>query len=178
MSKKKITEIIEEITADFLKENGLELYNSEFVKEGKDWFLRVYIDKLQDNKANDLSEEAQGNADGNIEPKEEYVSTDDCELVSRFLSAELDRLDPIEQNYYLEVSSPGMDRVLFREKDYKRFAGHIVDISLYKAVDGKKSYQGVLVGIADDKIIIKDEKDNEIEFPCEQVAKTRLAVIF
>ena len=166
MAKKKITEIVEEITADFLGQNGLELYNSEFVKEGKDWFLRVYIDKLPKE-----------GADGNVE--EEYVSTDDCESVSRFLSAELDRLDPIEQNYYLEVSSPGLDRVLLKEKDFIRFCGHMVDISLYKAVNGKKAYQGTLKGLTDDnKIVITDEKGEEIEFPREQVAKTRLAVIF
>lgn len=157
MAKKKITEIIEEISAEFLAQNGLELYNSDFVKEGRDWFLRVYIDKTQ---------EAQ------------YVSTDDCEKVSRFLSAELDRIDPIEQNYYLEVSSPGMDRALLKDKDFMRFAGEIVDISLYKAVDGQKAYQGRLVGIEDGKIIITDEQDNRIEFPREQVAKTKLAVIF
>ena len=166
MAKKKITEIVEEITADFLVQNGLELYNSEFVKEGKDWFLRVYIDKLPKE-----------GADGNVE--EEYVSTDDCESVSRFLSAELDRLDPIEQNYYLEVSSPGLDRALLKEKDFIRFCGHMVDISLYKAIDGKKAYQGTLKGLTDDnKIVITDEKGEEIEFPREQVAKTRLAVIF
>lgn len=166
MAKKKITEIVEEITADFLVQNGLELYNSEFVKEGKDWFLRVYIDKLPKE-----------GADGNVE--EEYVSTDDCESVSRFLSAELDRLDPIEQNYYLEVSSPGLDRALLKEKDFIRFCGHMVDISLYKAVNGKKAYQGTLKGLTDDnKIVITDEKGEEIEFPREQVAKARLAVIF
>ena len=166
MAKKKITEIVEEITADFLVQNGLELYNSDFVKEGKDWFLRVYIDKLPKE-----------GADGNVE--EEYVSTDDCESVSRFLSAELDRLDPIEQNYYLEVSSPGLDRALLKEKDFIRFCGHMVDISLYKAVNGKKAYQGTLKGLTDDnKIVITDEKGEEIEFPREQVAKTRLAVIF
>ena len=165
MAKKKITEIVEEITADFLGQNGLELYNSEFVKEGKDWFLRVYIDKLPKE-----------GADGNVE---EYVSTDDCESVSRFLSAELDRLDPIEQNYYLEVSSPGLDRALLKEKDFIRFCGHMVDISLYKAIDGKKAYQGTLKGLTDDnKIVITDEKGEEIEFPREQVAKARLAVIF
>lgn len=166
MAKKKITEIVEEITADFLAEKGLELYNSEFVKEGKDWFLRVYIDRLPKE-----------DADGNVE--EEYVSTDDCEGVSRFLSSELDRLDPIEQNYYLEVSSPGLDRVLIKEKDFIRFSGRMVDISLYKAVDGKKTYQGILKGLTEDnKIVITDENEKEIEFPREQVAKTRLAVIF
>ena len=166
MAKKKITEIVEEITADFLAEKGLELYNSEFVKEGKDWFLRVYIDRLPKE-----------DADGNVE--EEYVSTDDCEGVSRFLSSELDRLDPIEQNYYLEVSSPGLDRALIKEKDFIRFSGRMVDISLYKAVDGKKTYQGTLKGLTgDNKIVITDENEKEIEFPREQVAKTRLAVIF
>lgn len=139
--RRMITEIIEEISAEFLAQNGLELYNSEFVKEGRDWFLRVYIDKTQ---------EAQ------------YVSTDDCEKVSRFLSAELDRIDPIEQNYYLEVSSPGMDRALLKDKDFVRFAGEIVDISLYKAVDGQKAYQGRLVGIEDGKIITRMNKITEL----------------
>ena len=71
-----------------------------------------------------------------------------------------------------------MDRALLRDKDFVRFAGEIVDVSLYKAVDGRKAYQGRLVGIEDGKIILTDEKDNRIEFPREQVAKTKLAVIF
>ena len=165
MAKKKITEIVEEITADFLAENGLELYNSEFVKEGKDWFLRVYIDRQQEEETEDK--------------EEVYVSTDDCEKVSRFLSEELDRLDPIEQNYYLEVSSPGLDRELIKEKDFIRFCGRLVDISLYKAIDGKKTYQGILKGLTEDNsIVITNEQEEEIEFPREQVAKARLAVIF
>lgn len=196
MAKKKITELIEELTTDFLAENGLELYNSEFVKEGKDWFLRVYIDKLPaEQTASKAAED--GNADGAPEQeaaeatggdcksadtetaaKMQYVSTDDCEKVSRFLSAELDRIDPIEQNYYLEVSSPGMDRVLLREKDFKRFAGEQVDISLYKAASGRKTYEGKLVGLVDGQIVIIQENGTEIAFPKEQVAKTKLAVIF
>ena len=131
----------------------------EFLKEGRDWFLRVYIDKKEGQQ-------------------EEYVSTDDCEKVSRFLSDELDRLDPIEQNYYLEVSSPGLDRALLKDSDYARFAGRLVDLSLYKAVNGSKAFQGILVGLADDKIIIKDEKEVEMQFDRAQVAKTRLAVVF
>ena len=103
MAKKKITEIVEEITAGFLAENGLELYNSEFVKEGKDWFLRVYIDRLPlEGEDADECECVDGGESGSKgKSKEQYVSTDDCEKVSRFLSEELDRLDPIEQNYYL-----------------------------------------------------------------------------
>lgn len=200
MSKKKITDIIEEISEDFLAQNGLELYNCEFVKEGRDWFLRVYIDKTAEAAAAAAAEAEAAKASENAaaaakettnaaaaaaaETAEnapalsQYVSTDDCEKVSRFLSAELDRIDPIEQNYYLEVSSPGMDRALLKDKDFQRFSGEIVDVSLYKALDGKKTYQGRLLGIENEKIIITDEKDKRIEFPREQVAKTKLAIIF
>ncbi|MCI5721981.1 MAG: ribosome maturation factor RimP [Firmicutes bacterium] len=159
MAKKKINETIAEIAEAFLKNEGLELYNVEFVKEGKDWFLRVYIDKLSDDT-------------------EEYVSTDECEKVSRFLSNELDRLDPIEQNYYLEVSSPGMDRQLIEPKHYAKYAGKLVEVKLYRGVNGKKLYEGVLVGLIDNKVVIKDENENELAFDVDQVAKTNLAVVF
>ena len=96
MAEVKITELAETILSEFLSQNKLELYNVEFVKEGKDRFLRVYIDKAQD-------------------AEDEYVDTDDCELVSRYLSEKLDEEDPIEDNYYLEVSSPGLERTLFRD---------------------------------------------------------------
>ena len=80
MAKKKIKEIIEEIAFDFMTDNGLELYNVEFLKEGRDWFLRVYIDKQE-------------------AAEDDYVDTDDCEKVSRFLSEKLDELEHNEQNY-------------------------------------------------------------------------------
>ncbi|MCR5482313.1 MAG: ribosome maturation factor RimP [Clostridia bacterium] len=159
MSKKKVTELVREMLAGFLEENSLELYNTEYVKEGKDWYLRVYLDKPEGSE-------------------EEYVGTDECELVSRYLSDRLDEEDPIEQEYYLEVSSPGLDRELLKEEDYRRFAGRQVEISLYKAFEGKKSYAGELIGLADGVISIRDEKNNVIELQKEQVAKTRLAVIF
>ncbi|MEL7657417.1 MAG: ribosome maturation factor RimP [Bacillota bacterium] len=158
MAKIRIKDLIAEALAEFLEENGYELYNVEFIKEGKDWFLRVYIDRTNDS-------------DGGI-------STDDCEKVSRFLSARLDELDPIEQNYYLEVSSPGMDRALIKESDYVRFAGKFVDVTLYQGMNGKKAYFGKLEGIQNDHLVIIDEKENRIEIPMEKVAKTKLAVIF
>lgn len=158
MAKKRIKELIEEISAGFLAENGLELYNVEFVKEAKDWFLRVYIDKCEE--------------------AEDYVSTEDCEKVSRFLSDELDRMDPIEQNYYLEVSSPGMDRQLLTPEHYRRFTGKQVVVKLYSGVGGQKVYEGVLQGLRDGNVVIKDDKDKEWMFPLDQVAKTNLAVVF
>lgn len=158
MAKVKVKDLVEELVAPFLEEHGMELYNVEFVKEAKDWFLRVYIDKQE-------------------APEETFISTDDCELVSRFLSEKLDENDPIEQNYYLEVSSPGMDRVLLKEKDFVRYAGKQVDINLYQAVNGKKALTGELVGIVDNQLVINDET-GRVEIPMEKVAKTRLAVIF
>jgi len=158
MAKIKIKELVAEQLAAFLEKNGYELYNVEFIKEGKDWFLRVYIDRPDDSAGG--------------------IGTDDCEKVSKFLSARLDELDPIEQNYYLEVSSPGMDRALLKESEYIRFAGRYVNVTLYQGMDGKKTFFGKLVGLDAGNLVIIDEKENKIELPMEKVAKTKLAVIF
>lgn len=173
MAKVKIAELAETLLEDFLKENGLELYNVEFVKEGKDRFLRVYIDKVQGAES-------------------EYVDTNDCELVSRYLSDRLDEEDPIEENYYLEVSSPGLDRTLLREKDYRRFAGREVEVSLYAAYEGKKKYEGVLIGLTDDILSLEVQPalpkgkakskavtiPEKVDIPFDKVAKTKLKVVF
>jgi ribosome maturation factor RimP len=166
MAKPKIKELVAEQLEGFLAKNGYELYNVEFIKEGRDWFLRVYIDRAE-------------NSDGGIGADDcKGIGTDDCEKVSRYLSARLDELDPIEQNYYLEVSSPGMDRALLKESDYTRYAGRFVDVALYQGLNGKKNYFGKLEGLRDGVLAIIDEKENRIEIPMEKVAKTRLAVIF
>ncbi|MGI6731369.1 MAG: ribosome maturation factor RimP [Anaerovoracaceae bacterium] len=157
MSKKNIKALVAKELEVFLEENQYELYNVEFVKEGKDWFLRVFIDHLN---------------------PDEGIGTDDCEKVSRFLSARLDELDPIQQNYYLEVSSPGMDRALIKEKDYERYAGRLVDIILYKSMDGSKTITGTLVGLIDGHIVVLDSNDKQIEIPIDKAAKTKLAVVF
>ena len=158
MAKHNIRNLISEMSTDFLSDNGLELYNVEFQKEGKDWFLRVFIDRLPGGE-------------------EEYISTDDCELVSRFLSEKLDEADPIEQNYYLEVSSPGMDRQLITAEHYRRYEGSVVDVKLYKAVEGKKLHQGVLKELKEESLVIEVD-GNILELPLDKVARTNLAVIF
>ena len=157
MAKKKITEIVEEMLEDFLRQEGYELYNAEFVKEGRDWFLRVYIDKTV---------------------TDEYVGTEDCEKVSRFLSEKLDEEDPIEQNYYLEVSSPWMDRPLLKRSHYERYIGREVEIRLYKGKDGTKNIQGVLKDITGDDITVEDHDGREWKLQLSEIAKAKLAVIF
>ena len=161
MAKKKITEIAAAELKDFLHENGYELYNIEFVKEVKDFFLRVYIDWERGQNG-----------------EERYIGTDDCEKVSRFLSGRLDELDPVESAYYLEVSSPGLDRELISENDYLRYSGREVDVSLYKAMDGRKKLTGTLKGVFGDKIVITDADGIDIEIPKGIAVKTKLKVVF
>ena len=161
MAKKKITQITEELLADYLPAEGYELYHSEFVKEGSDWFLRVFIDKAPDGSG-----------------EESWISTEDCEKVSRYLSEKLDEADPIEQNYYLEVSSPGLDRPLLKPEHYMRYIGREVDIRLYRAVDGRKELSGVLMNYDNDTITIKDEDGREWDLGSKEIARTRLAVMF
>lgn len=159
MAKKNIKELVSRELEGFLAEHGYELYHVEFVKEVKDWFLRVIIDRAENSSGGS-------------------IGTEDCAQVNRFLSSRMDELDPIEQNYYLEVSSPGLDRALLKESDYRRFAGSQVDIALYQAMEGKKALHGKLEGLFDGIIVLTDEHNNRIEIPIEKAAKTKLAVTF
>ena len=134
--------------------NNLELVELEFVKEGVNWYLRVYIDK------------------------EGGVSIDDCELVSRALEAKLDEHDPIEQAYILEVSSPGIDRPLKKDVDFVKYQGEIIDVKLYKAQNGSKQYQGKLLGLENGVISIEEENGTVVTFEQKDTASVRLAVIF
>jgi len=131
-----------------------ELCDVQFVKEGSNWYLRVFVDK------------------------EGGIFIDDLEKISRTLEAEVDKDDIIEQAYILEVSSPGIDRPLKKEADYVKFAGRIVDVKLYKAIDGTKEFQGKLLRLLDEKVSIETEEGQTLEFALPDVAICRLAVIF
>ena len=157
MAKKKITEAVGEMLAGFLSEEGYELYNCEFVKEGRAWFLRVYVDRV-----------SQG----------EYISTEDCEKVSRYLSDRLDEADPIDKVYYLEVSSPGMDRVLVKPEHYVRYTGREVEVRLYKGIDGAKNISGTLKYSDGSRVVVADATGKEWNLTLDEIARTRLAVVF
>jgi len=151
---KKIEQQVEEMLYPILQEKNFECVDVEFVKEGPNWYLRIFIDK------------------------EGGITIDDCEWVSRSLEKELDKTDPIIQPYILEVSSPGLDRPLKKEEDFKRYQGELVDVKLYKAVNKQKEFQGKLIGLQDDQIVIEDEKGEICSFPRDQVSIVRLAVIW
>ncbi|MGN0134860.1 MAG: ribosome maturation factor RimP [Anaerotignum sp.] len=149
-TESKVLPLLEPI----VEANDLELVDLEFVKEGVNWYLRVYIDK------------------------EGGVNIDDCELVSRALEAKLDEADPIEQAYILEVSSPGIDRPLKKEADFVKYQGEIIDVKLYKPQNGSKQYQGKLLGLENGVISIEEENGNVVTFEHKDTASVRLAVIF
>lgn len=149
-TEKKVLPLLEPIIENL----QLELVELEFVKEGANWYLRVYIDK-----------------DGG-------VNIDDCEAVSRALEAKLDETDPIEQAYVLEVSSPGIDRPLRKDADFEKYKGEMIDIKLYQALDGKKQYQGKLLGLTDGVIALEEEDGTIRNFVQKDTADVRLAVIF
>ena len=161
MAKKKITQITEDLLHDYLAEEGYMLYHTEFVKEGNDWFLRVFIDRMPGPDGEELP-----------------IGTEDCEKVSRYLSGRLDEEDPIGQNYYLEVSSPGMDRPLLKPEHYLMSVGKEVEVRLYRAKDGRKDISGVLKQYENDTVIIEDEDGKEWDLDIKEIARTRLAVIF
>ncbi|MDZ5711758.1 ribosome maturation factor RimP [Jeotgalibacillus haloalkalitolerans] len=153
----KITELTEELVNPILEDMNLELVDVEFVKEGSNWFLRVFIDK------------------------ESGVDIEECGIVSERLSEKLDELDPIQQNYFLEVSSPGAERPLKKEKDFHNAIGKQVYVKTYEPIDGMKEIEGVLDNYDGESlnitVTIKTRK-KEITVPKEKVAKARLAVTF
>ena len=149
---KKVVEVAEEILAGFLRENGLTLYDAEYVKEGPDRVLRIYIDK-----------------------EEGYIGTEECEKVSRYLSEKMDELDPIEENYVLEVSSPGLDRELRKEEHFHKYMGELVEVSLYKAIDGEKKLMGRMIS-KDETCLKIDVEGKEICLENDQITKVNLAV--
>ena len=141
----------EQLIQPLIDANNFELVDVEFVKEGSDWYLRVYIDK-----------------DGGI-------TVDDCELISRAFNEILDREDYISEQYIFEVSSPGLMRLLKKEKDYKRSVGKLIDIKLYKPVDKCKEFTGVLDSYDKDTVTIKMDDDTQKTFDRSNLAMIRLA---
>ena len=133
--KKNIATEIEKLVLPITDANGLELVDVEYVKEGGEFFLRVYIDK------------------------EGGVSLNECELVTRALNPILDEKDPIKDNYYLEVSSPGLNRKLYKDEHFNKFLGSNVKIVFTKVIDGNKNIQGILK----DNTTIVIGSDNECE---------------
>ena len=130
---------------------GYELCDVEFVKEYGDWVLTLYIDKPGG------------------------VSIDDCELVSRTVDPILDETDPIEQQYYLSVSSLGLDRPLKKDADYQRNLGKRIEVKLFAPLNGKKEFTGELVRFDETSLVIRDgETERMLERKAVALARPEL----
>ena len=140
----KTEKIVYDLSEPIAKEAELTIYDVEFVKEGGNHFLRVFLDK-----------------NGGI-------SLDECEEFSRLLSEALDKADPISQNYYLEVSSPGIERKLKRDFHFEMNKGQIVDVGLYKAVKGSKKLTGELVGLDADRNVVLIIDGETVKIPLKE----------
>lgn len=145
----KVETQVENLMAEILAGTEYELVDVEYVKE-RDWYLRIFVDK----------------AGG--------IDLDDCQAISEKLSAQLDASDIISSAYILEVSSPGIDRILKKDKDFVREAGKVVDVTLYAPLDGKKLFVGELEGRDEKFLRLKDIEP----LPREKIAQVRLHIDF
>ena len=152
MTRAEIEDKVAEIITPLLAGTGVELVDVEYVQE-KDWYLRIFIDK-----------------NGG-------VGIEDCEQVSRLVEPVLDEVEFLKQAYYMEVSSPGLDRVLRRDKDYVRYAGRLVDIKFFRPQAGAKQCTAMLQGLCDGQVCVTIE-GKEHKYSCEDVAQVRLHISF
>lgn len=149
----KITDKIKEIVEPIIEEFGYVLYDVEYKKEGGEYLLDIIIDK------------------------EEGIDLDDCEKVSRAVEPLIDDADVIKDAYMLCVSSPGADRELRNDNDYKRNMGKEIDVRLYKAFEGKSKHIGILEYYDEDKITIR-VKTKKISIPREVISVIKQYVSF
>ncbi|WP_328699879.1 ribosome maturation factor RimP [Chengkuizengella marina] len=151
MSKIKV--LVQDMIQNFIEEEGYELVDIEYVKEGENKYLRIYVDK-----------------DGGID-------IDDCGRISEYISQKLDESDPISEAYILEVSSPGAERPLKKTKDFENAVNKNVFITTYESIDGLKEFEGKLISFQNEILEIKLVKKTH-EIPLNKVASARLAVLF
>ena len=136
----KIEEKIETLLSDVITNLGYELYDVEYAKEGKDYFLRIYIDN------------------------ENGISLEDCEKVNNAIDGILDKADFIKERYFLEVSSTGVEKTLRKDKHLEKNLGEKVEVKLFKQMNGKKQIIGILESFDANNVYVKDEDiEQEIE---------------
>lgn len=143
----KLTDRIFELLEPTVKNLGYELYEVEFQKEYDNWVLTLFIDK------------------------EGGIDLDDCERVSNAVDPILDETDPIEQAYYLSVSSIGIDRPLKKDKDFQRNIGKKLDVRLYAPMDGKKEFTGELISFDAESFTVKTDRGEK------QIARKACALV-
>ena len=139
-----------EIVEPFAQELGLRIWDVRFLKEGSSWFLRIFIDK-----------------DGG-------VSIDDCVDLTHAINGPLDEADPIEQAYFLEVSSPGVERDLVRDEHFTAYIGEKIKVKMIRPVEGKREFSGILADYSDGNITISLEDESGFTFTKKEASWIKL----
>jgi ribosome maturation factor RimP len=151
--KLSINEKIQRLVRPIVEAEEMELVDVEY-KKGQNSVLRIFIDKP------------------------EGVNVSDCTKISTQVGAFLDIEDLIENNYVLEVSSPGLDRPLKNKADYDRNKGKLIKVSLYAPLEGKKTFIGRSISAGDQKVLLKEKSDKVIDIPFAAIAKGKLKIEF
>lgn len=149
MSDKNIESKLERILKEKIEALGYELYDIEYVKEGKDYFLRVYIDSKSG------------------------ISIDDCEKVNNVIDPLLDEIDLIQDGYFLEVSSTGLEKNLRKDIHFEKAIGQNIELKLYQKIDNSKTFVGKLESFKDGKLKMADEAGNVKEFSLKDIASAK-----
>ena len=149
----KVTDVVANLAAPVAEKLGLSVWDVEFVKEGGERYLRVYIDK------------------------DEGVSINDCESFSRAFDKVLDEADPIDESYIFEVSSAGLERRLYRPSDFEKYMGSLITVKTFSPKNGKKEFVGRLTAYCDGNVTVDDEGET-VEFSKKEIASVRLRVEF
>ena len=152
MKKADIEKKTEELVMPIIERFGYELWDVEYVKEGSDYYLRIYADK------------------------EGGFTVDDCEAVSRAIDPLLDEEDFISDAYILEVSSPGLGRTLKKDRDFEHSLGHRIDVKTFKPVDGSREFTGVLASYDKDMIELSVDEERSISVKRSDIAKANLSI--
>jgi ribosome maturation factor RimP len=153
MGKAPVTQSLTELIEPGLLAKGLELIDVEFKKEGKNWVLRIYIDR------------------------EGGVTLEDCQKVSSLAGDLIEVEDVIEPVYTLEVSSPGLNRVLKKEKDFFKYSGKKINVQCHAPMDGRKKFTGILTDFIDQSIHLEVDGQQHL-IPLSLVAKANLVIEF
>lgn len=157
MSTPKIKSVVEQMVQPYLDDNGFELVDVEYVKEGSNYFLRVFVDK------------------------EGGIDIEECGLISEYISQQLDENDPISEAYFLEVSSPGAERPLKKPEDVYKAINKNVYVTTYEQIDGAKEFEGMLLLFDGEEMVIEavnKGRKSKKTIPYAKVASARLSIMF
>ena len=150
MAGKNTVQRVEEIVKPFAENLSLELWDITFTKEGTDWYLRIFIDK------------------------EGGVSLDDCVALTRAVTKPLDEADPISQSYTLEVSSPGVERELKKDRHFEKYVGSAVMLRTIRPIDGVRDFNGTLLSYEDGTVTVKLKDEREITVHKKETSYVKL----